>query len=82
MDGLSLFYNVWGYSWYGSDLGRLVWLTPSLLWVSAEVAGPGLEDPRQPHSQVWGLVLAVGWGPSIPLHINCLQFMGFYHAIT
>lgn len=54
MDGLSLFHNVRGFSWYVSDLGRPVWLTLSLLRVSAEVAGPGLEDTRQPHSQVWG----------------------------
>lgn len=70
MDGLSLCYNVWGFSWDGSDVGRLVWLAFSLHMVSAEGAGLGLEDPRQPHSQVWGLLGAGGWGPSVPLHIN------------
>lgn len=44
MDGLSLFYNVWGFSWDGSDVGWLGWLDPSLLKVLAEVAGPELED--------------------------------------
>lgn len=31
----ALFHTVWGFSWEGSDVGRLVWLALSLLRVSA-----------------------------------------------